>query len=231
MKSYSVVFVLFLIVLQACGKNGGSSGGSSSVISVSGDGNTKFDSSTLEENLEDITKGTLTEQERNGLLLMREEEKLARDVYAGLFDKHGITIFNNISQSEQTHMDAVKSLLDRYSITDPVTDNARGVFSSSVIQNLYTELLSKGEASQNAALLVGAEIEELDIFDLIRLEGEIENNEDIALVYSNLRKGSRNHLRAFSKQIIAAGLSYEAKYLTQTEVDAILAASMETGSQ
>lgn len=49
---------------------------------------------------------------------MREEEKLARDVYLTFGEKWGLTLFTNIAKSEQTHTDAVKTLLDRYEIKD-----------------------------------------------------------------------------------------------------------------
>ncbi len=62
----------------------------------------------------------LSEAEINSLTYMREEEKLARDVYVYLHDMYGSPIFDKISVSEQTHMDAIKTLLDRYGIPDPV---------------------------------------------------------------------------------------------------------------
>jgi hypothetical protein len=54
----------------------------------------------------------LSEEEFSALLYMREEEKLARDVYLTLGAHWSLPIFQNIGQSEQAHMDAVKVLLD-----------------------------------------------------------------------------------------------------------------------
>ena len=71
----------------------------------------------------------LTQGEIDGLIHMRVEEKLARDVYLTLFDTWGLSIFNNIAVSEQRHMDAIKNLLDKYGIEDPVEDpDVRGGF-------------------------------------------------------------------------------------------------------
>ena len=44
---------------------------------------------------------------------MREEEKLARDVYVALGDRWGLRVFENIARAEQRHMDAVVAQLDR----------------------------------------------------------------------------------------------------------------------
>jgi hypothetical protein len=76
----------------------------------------------------------LSEIEKTSLIYMREEEKLARDVYLELYDIWGQQIFSNIASSEQSHTDAVKTLLERYDIPDPVTDDVRGVFASPVLQ-------------------------------------------------------------------------------------------------
>lgn len=223
------VFSILVSTLLSCG--GGSGGSNKEAVKVSEDGSTKFDTSVLQSQLDEMPKGVLTDEEKAGLLQMREEEKLARDVYAALFDKYNVSIFNNISKSEQTHTDAVALLLTRYALEDPVTDDSRGVFKSSQMLSLYNSLLEKGYVSENEALLTGIEIEELDIYDLIQLEKQIDQNDDIASVYTNLKKGSRNHLRAFYKKISAAGLTYTAKYLSQEEVDAIVNSETEKGSE
>jgi hypothetical protein len=170
----------------------------------------------------------LSESEIKGLMQMREEEKLARDVYSTLYQEWDHQIFRNIAQSEQRHMDAVKTLLDKYNLIDPVIDDTVGVFSDPELQNLYYELVGKGRISHNQALFVGAMIEDLDIFDLKEFIQEADNV-DIKTVYQNLMKGSRNHLRAFVSRLTAYGDTYEAIYLTQEEIDEIVNSAMERG--
>ena len=159
---------------------------------------------------------------------MREEEKLARDVYITLYSKWSVNIFNNISSSEQTHMDAVLLLLKKYNLTDPVGSNAVGVFNNATLQNLYNQLVAQGNNSVLDAYKVGATIEDLDIFDL---KNTLLNNDhqDIKLVYDMLTKGSRNHMRSFYKNILNTGGSYTPQYITQAEFDAIINSSMEIG--
>lgn len=171
----------------------------------------------------------LNDFERASLLQMREEEKLARDVYLTLGEKFDLPVFTNIPRSEQRHLDQMGALLERYGIEDPIVSDERGTFTSPEMQKLYDDLVAQGSASETAALTVGATIEDLDIFDLEKALVSGVDNQDIALVYRNLAKGSRNHLRAFSGRLAAQGMTYQARYLAQADVDAILAAGHERG--
>ncbi|NLH16939.1 MAG: DUF2202 domain-containing protein [Phycisphaerae bacterium] len=140
----------------------------------------------------------LTAEQKAELVFLREEEKLARDVYLAMFDLWGKTIFSNISVSEQRHMDAVKNLLDKYRIPDPVGTNAVGVFTDPVIQGLYDQLVAKGSLSLKDALEVGVIIEEMDIQDLEEMI-PLYTRQDILNVLTNLLAGSKNHWAAFNK--------------------------------
>ncbi len=170
----------------------------------------------------------LNQAERDGLLKMREEEKLARDVYTYLYDLWQNPVFSRISQAEQRHMDAVGALLAKYGLTDPVDGMGHGQFNSQEMQELYYDLTSKGTATQEDAFLVGAAIEDLDIKDLGELLSTTDN-EDIQTVYQNLVKGSRNHMRAFGSRLANLDTTYQAQFLTQEEIDAILNSPWERG--
>ena len=172
---------------------------------------------------------TLSSKEIAGILLMREEEKLARDVYTALFEKWNLRVFESIGQgSETTHMDAMKNLLIRYNLEDPVGEDIPGVFKNEELQKAYDELVEKGSKSIEEAIKVGAYIEDLDIYDLERLIEETDND-DIRIVYQNLLKGSRNHLRAFDRQLQRYNLTYVSQFLSQEEYDLIAASSQESG--
>ncbi|MCB9805796.1 DUF2202 domain-containing protein [Candidatus Nomurabacteria bacterium] len=171
----------------------------------------------------------LTKAEIEGIILMREEEKLARDVYTTLGEKWNLNIFSNIAQSEQTHMDAVLYLVQKYEIEDPVKNDTVGVFTDPALQNLYNQLVSKGEESMIGALVVGANIEDLDIYDLERLMSQTDN-QDILITYANLQKGSRNHMRAFNKQIEKNGGKYSPQYISINSFESIVSSEQERGA-
>ncbi|OQY09422.1 MAG: hypothetical protein B6I29_03455 [Marinitoga sp. 4572_148] len=163
----------------------------------------------------------LTSSEIDGLLQMREEEKLARDVYLILYDTWGIQTFFNIAQAEQTHMNAVKTILDKYDLEDPIKYYTVGVFTNEELQKLYYDLVAEGQKSIIDALKVGATIEDLDIYDLDKLL-ETTDNEDIKLVYENLKQGSENHMRAFVGMLERYNVSYSAQYISSDYLNEIL---------
>jgi hypothetical protein len=150
----------------------------------------------------------LTDTEKSWLTYMREEEKLARDVYIFMYEKWGSQIFSNISVSEQSHMDAIKTLLDRYGIPDPAAGKGPGVFTNQDLQDLYNALIEDGSVSLVEALEVGVVIEETDIDDLNAGIASTKRK-DIRTVYNNLLQGSLNHLKAFVSNLAMQGVIYE----------------------
>lgn len=162
----------------------------------------------------------LSQAEIDDLMFMREEEKLAHDVYVTLYGAWGQRVFDNISQAEQSHTDAVLGLLQTYGIDDPALDF--GIFANADLQALYDTLIAQGSESMLASLYVGALIEEVDMEDIVAAM-ERTDKADILTVYGNLLAGSENHLNAFVRNIEGiTGETYVAQYLTQEEVDAIL---------
>lgn len=162
-----------------------------------------------------------------GLLHMREEEKVARDVYAVFRAQWNAQVFN-ITNSEQNHMDTMKAMLDRFGLPDPIIDDTIGVFPTPAFAELYTTLINLGSTSMVDAYKVGALIEELDLIDL-RLAVVQVDDPMLMIAYENLMRGTRNHLRSFASKIYAAGETYEAQYLTQEEFDAIANSDYEPG--
>lgn len=140
----------------------------------------------------------LSEEERDGLIHMRIEEKLARDVYIVMGDLWNHKVFLNIQLSEQKHMDAVLRLLNKYNVPDPLTTDSVGVFPDPQFQLLYDQYILQGNQSLQEALLAGKSIEELDIADL-EYQLSFVDNPDIINVYQNLKAASENHLAAFIK--------------------------------
>ena len=117
-----------------------------------------------------------------------------------MYKKWGERIFGNIKASEQTHMDAIKTLLDRYGLPDPAAGKGVGEFENLEIQGLYNELIARGNLSFEEALNVGVDIEEMDIEDLNDFIATAVKR-DIKKVYTNLREGSYHHLAAFEYQL------------------------------
>ena len=173
----------------------------------------------------------LTAEEIDSLIFMREEEKLAQDVYLAMYDLWGLSIFKNIAKSEQTHTDAVKGLLDTYNIPDPADASPAGVFQNPDLQSLYDELTEIGAKSLGDALKVGAAIEEIDILDLQNSLEFVENSA-VQRVYQNLLKGSENHLRAFTSTLEKqTGELYTPQYQSESAYEEIISTQSDRRSR
>lgn len=188
--------------------------GSASDLSTAVDGQTALDGQPA--------LNTLAED----LQFLREEEKLARDVYITLYAKWKINIFNNISKSEQQHTDAVKALIAARGFVDPVTDDTVGVFVNKTLDGLYGSLTSKGALSEVEAIIVGVTIEDLDIEDIEHMKARTSDKEALA-VYDNLQCGSRNHLRSFVAQLANRGGTYTPQYISTTTYNQIIQSTAE----
>ncbi len=162
----------------------------------------------------------LNDEEIDGLLEMREEEKLAGDVYRAFYKVHEHIIFDNISKSEDAHSSAVLHLINGFELIDPALEE-EGVFTNPLFNQLYADLTSQGNSSLVDALKVGAFIEEYDIADLERLIEETEN-ETIKRVYANLLRGSKIHIKAFTNVLKVYGETYTPTVISQEEYENIL---------
>lgn len=193
------------------------------------------------------TTSALDFNEATHLAFMREEEKLARDVYTklGMLYPDSV-VFGKIDDSEQRHTDAVKGALEQHGLDDPNTNDNLGMFTGEAYGEYFTEkyeyLVNKASNSELDALYVGAFIEELDMMDIARCPQEIvlqdngvdsdvecglayTDEPDIINLYESLLNGSESHLRGYVRAIeaqIGKG-TYTAQVLSQEEVDTILA--------
>ena len=199
------------------------------LMAVDAIGSTSIDAQILSAQLATYAKEVpLSDAEAASLAFMREEEQLAHDVYVVSDALYAPPIFENIAASEGTHSAAVKTLLDRYGLADPLAGLPNGTFKTPAFQTLYDALVAKSSLGLIKALEVGVEIEELDIHDLTEQEAVVDNA-DILMVYGNLKRASRNHLRAFWKVLTQQGGTYVPQYISQAEFDAIVNSPIETG--
>ena len=135
-------------------------------------------------------------------------------------------MFGNISTSEATHAESIRQLLVRYNLTDPAATTAPGVFQNLTLQGLYTQLVATGSVSYVEGLKVGAAIEELDMVDINTALLQVDN-QDIRLVYDNLLKGSRNHLRSYVNTLANLGVTYVPQFMAPADYTAIVTTAIE----
>ena len=155
------------------------------------------------------------------LVYLREEEKLARDVYLALFEKWQLPVFEHIAESEQGHLTLATAALERKGLKADNYDDTPGTFANESLRALYARFVEKGAASLTAALGVGATIEDLDIRDL---DAMIATSPEPSLLASleTLRCASGNHLRAFTSQLKRRGGTYTAQYISPERLEEVL---------
>ena len=172
----------------------------------------------------------LSEGEIATLNYMREEELLAHDVYVAMYDLYHVPVFNNISNSEHIHSTAMQAIIEKYELPDPAANHVEGVFEDASIQELYDALTAQGSVSFQDALVVGATIEDLDIWDLIEhIENDVDN-EDLSYALNQLYRGSRNHIRAFTAHLTFQGMTYTPQFIPQELYDEIVNSGWEVGN-
>jgi hypothetical protein len=145
----------------------------------------------------DRKRGTLTAAQRTELARLAEEEKLNHDLYTAFTKAYGLPVFENLAAAEANHLQALRTLMDRYDIADPTAGKAAGVFASATVQAGYDRLLAQGKAGQQAALRAARAVEQ----NAIASYGEAIdglNAPAAERVYSNLRATETRHLAAIN---------------------------------
>ena len=175
---------------------------------------------------------TLTQEAKDTLSYMGNEERLAYDVYNYLYDYHlnnnteAINQLTNIAtNAEYVHIQTVQLLVQKYITSESdftnvdlnennykesaIEDMNAGVYDISAIQNLYDLLISKGVQSKQDALEVGCMVEVTDINDLDKdiLIAQESNADDVVAAFEFLRDGSYSHYWAFDSGLKNMGVT------------------------
>ena len=143
----------------------------------------------------------LTEEQKDMLFYIFQEEKVARDVYITLGKLYpNESTFANIQISEQEHILSAQVLCERYEIDTSMVnlsldDAYIGLFELDSMQTLYNSCIQLGVVSLLEAIRVGIEIEVTDIADLEEAAEGMPS--DVVNTYENLKDGSLSHLAAF----------------------------------
>ena len=143
----------------------------------------------------------MTDEQKDELFFIYQEEKVARDVYITLGKSYpDENTFASIQISEQRHIDSARELCEKYDVNiDGVDEESVGNFVLPVLQELYDTCVAEGQKSLLDALKVGELIEITDIDDLEH--AMVGMPEDVVKVFESLKEGSLSHLDAFTAAI------------------------------
>jgi len=168
-------------------------------------------------------KYNLTQELKDSITYMYNEEKLAREIYLNINEKQPLNqLYNIATKSEIKHEKAVDDLAVKYDLNitlypdtqEPYDKKAiskygSGEFSVVAIQELYDMLYDKGIQSEKDALEVGCMVEVTDIVDLDKYMKQAKDSKalDVVAIFDFLREGSYKHYWAFDKGLKKSGVN------------------------
>jgi len=212
MKMKTVLLATALLMVVGCNSNGGE-GDSESNQSLP---------SSVSEALSSA-KSSLTQELKDSITYMYNEEKLAKEIYLNVNEKQPLKqLYNIATKSEIKHEQAVNDLAVKYDLNitlypdtpehydkKSLEEYGSGEFAVVAIQELYDTLYDKGIQSPKDALEVGCMVEVTDVDDLDNYmkQAKDANALDVVAIFDFLRKGSYNHYWAFDKGLKNSGVT------------------------
>jgi len=219
MLNKSIIIILTALSFSACG--GGST--QSGANNYANNGYIKETTPTVVSDAISSEKSTLSQELKDSITYMYNEEKLAKDVYLNVYALQAVRqLYNIATKSEINHEEAVNDLAIKYDLNitlypdtqapydkDTLNSYGDGQYPVVKIQELYDMLYDKGIQSQQDALEVGCMVEVTDIDDLdIYISQATDSNaSDVLTVFNFLRDGSYKHYWAFDKGLKNVGIT------------------------
>jgi hypothetical protein len=186
------------------------------VLSVIGCGGGSSSSGVIEEEIvPDEPLSTLSQELKDSITFMYNEEGLAYDVYMNIYKIQPVNQLESVAMNSETkHIEWVNELAIKYDLNmttyDPTLEPyskegiGDGKYSVQHIQDLYDLLYTKGIKSEKDALEVGCMVEVVDVKDLeeyIALATE-SNATDVLETFNKLIEGSYNHYWTFDTALM-----------------------------
>ena len=148
-------------------------------------------------NFKDIPLSDLTDAQKEKIISIAQELKLAQNLYSKIYKQWELKIFRNISKAKSHQIKVIKFLADRYNLELPPTFKDE-TFEDSSLQEKLDDLLNQALSSEQNALEVAISTEENSIEDLNQtLHSDLPK--DLELTYAHLLKADQRHLYIFQK--------------------------------
>ena len=168
-----------------------------------------------------LPKEDLNNTEKEMLINARKNEKLAYDYNYTMFSKWGMPVFNHMATKLLANNDALKKMLNKYGLTDPINDMQIGKYSDNELQSKYDSAVAKGNESLKNAYIEAANIEE-QMIKFYRDASDKVDNQDLKLLFDNLRVRAEHSFAAFVRNLYRFGYEYQPHYITQAEFNQIV---------
>jgi hypothetical protein len=193
-----------------------------SLVDTTSEGWAYIDIAALDELMYRTPEGALSVEAMQGLVFLRNGERLAQAVALDMMDHYGSHPFYGLAEAERTHGRAASCLLDRYALYDPVANLPMGVFDDPFWQSEYDFYTAQGAQSYVDALLVSLEIQEAALADIRYWYERGEADAVVMETWRALLMATRNHLRALNRELESIGFEYTPIYVTRAEYEGIV---------
>ena len=142
------------------------------------------------------TSKSLSVAEQQGLIYMAEQQKLLQNIYECMYSNHDEIIFKKNAQSKKQQSLLLSAKIDKYGITNPLTDMVSGEFINPFIQQAYAEFRNGENLDLTDCILYSKAMEEAAIAELEALITEVEGNNDLLETYRKILENSQSNLEA-----------------------------------
>jgi len=147
------------------------------------------------------TTPVLSNTEKAGLLQMVEIEKLHHDVYLCMSENNQCEIFDELCSCDKNFMDQLSEKVDKYKLENPITERETGIYADPDIQAKYNEFLIISNGQLQDFLAFAKQIEEYGLASLTTRMAQVDGNEDIAEIYTDMKEQSQCQLESIVNKI------------------------------
>lgn len=224
------LFSLFALTIVSCNNSDEFDNGANEPLAVLKVAQEDGVSSFVTPNICPVLNVTdpLTADEIEFLFAMREDEKMAKDLYTAFGAQYPTAVqFSRIATAEATHVAAIETMLTYYEVSFPALTPA-GVFADAEKQAQYDAFLAQGTTIQGA-FEVMALLEEENIAAYKAVEATA-TNANIKLILANMVRASSNHLKAAVRQLTILGITYTPTHLDQATFDEVISSAFAQGN-
>lgn len=156
------------------------------------------------------------------LVRMQLNVKIACGLYSDFYDRWKLEVFYNIGESKSVHNQRMESILDKFSIAEPVNNERdAGLFEDSALQMNFDALIQNGSGSKMNAVITCAFLEEKIYKDLGECLKAVSGKESKEILRQMLI-ATGYHLKALVKTLNRSGKVYKPQLLTEIEFDKVL---------
>jgi len=148
-----------------------------------------------------VVSNDFSDQEKAGLILLVEKEKLHRDVYMAMANNCQLPLVGELCSCDENYMNLLSIKIDKYGLTNPLVGKEAGEYHDTNVQAVYDDFIENCGTGQYSMMQFAKLMEENDL-DIIYEQLEIiEGNTDVMQLYVGLKDASVKQLNSIKDEL------------------------------